>query len=95
VEDHEVFCIYPDRDMWNMATNNHKGTADNDHEARMALWAAICLASEQLAGRCSVFAFQSGNSEMPISSEMPIPDVMTWKLVDQVSLLVRLSEFDQ
>jgi hypothetical protein len=62
-------------------------TPDEDVDARAAIWRAICLASEQLAHRCSVLVVPE-RSKAPVKvAEHGIPNVPTWQLVEGLSLL--------
>jgi hypothetical protein len=76
------------------AKNNSFKPADSDHEARSALWSAICDAAAKLAGCCKVFMSRSKDPATLVRSGMPVPDVKTWQLVEALSLLAILIKAD-
>ena len=59
--------------------------ADDDAEARLALWRAICLAASDVRHRFSVGAIH-GIDEDPLRQNK-VPDLATWRLVEALSLL--------
>ena len=61
-------------------------SANNDLEARLALWKAILVATDDVRHRFSITDILdlNGTSVGPTS---PIPDVATWQLVEALSLL--------
>jgi hypothetical protein len=66
-----------------------------DSEARRALWMAICDAGRKLAGRCSIYISHSAESRTKIHSDMQVPEVKAWKLVEALSLLAILIRADE
>ena len=69
--------------------------ANNDEEAREALWMAICDAASKLAGCCRIYMSRSSALGTHISAAMPVPEVHTWRLVEGLSLLAILVRADE
>jgi hypothetical protein len=61
-------------------------SADEDSEARTALWRAICLASEDIGNRFAVRSIL-GVGGATVAASSPLPGVATWQLVEALSLL--------
>ena len=78
-----------------MTTDIDPKSADNDYDARRALWLAICDAAVKLAGCCRVYISRTTNFGAHINAKMPIPEVQTWKLVEALSLLAILIKADK
>ena len=60
--------------------------ADDDIEARLALWKAISVAANDVRHRFAVKEIH-GIAQDPIRSTSEVPDVATWRLVEALSLL--------
>jgi hypothetical protein len=69
-----------------MKTDLIPESADQDIEARNALWGAICVASDDVR---HMFRIKSvlGKSGIPVSFSSVFPVVDTWQLVEALSLL--------
>ncbi len=61
-------------------------TADKDIEARIALWKAIYIASQDVLHRFKIRSI-CGINGAPIRNDAEVPDVATWQLVEALSLL--------
>jgi hypothetical protein len=60
--------------------------ADNDTEARSALWTAVCVAAQDVRSRFRVGPIHGLNGG-PVRVGTPVPNVATWQLVEALSLL--------
>ncbi len=69
-----------------MNTDSLPESADNDVEARAALWRAICVASDDVRSRFDVGSIR-GVDGAEIRNRVGVPDVATWRLVEALSLL--------
>lgn len=70
----------------NVITDSLPDSADNDVEARAALWRAICVASIDVRSRFKVGSIR-GVDGAEIRTGVGVPDVATWRLVEALSLL--------
>ena len=62
-------------------------SAENDFEARLALWSAICHSADLLAGSCSVYISTEPEPEGRVRRASTLPDVKTWQLMEALCLL--------
>lgn len=62
------------------------GSADQDTEARAAMWRAIRVASDEVRHRFHVSSIL-GSGRAAVSASSAVPDVATWQLVEALSLL--------
>ena len=62
-------------------------SVENDSEARLKLWSAICHAADLLEGSCSVFISKEPEPEGRVKGTSALPNVRTWQLVEALSLL--------
>lgn len=65
-------------------------TPDTDHEARTAIWRAICSGALQLRHYCAIFATPDGKPEGRIGDPQRVPTVETWRLIEGLSLVATL-----
>ena len=72
-----------------------ENSVENDSEARLALWSAICHAADQLLGSCSVYISKEPEFEGRVRGTSPLPDVRTWQLMEALSLLSVLLKADK
>lgn len=69
-----------------MITKSTTETADQDTEARLALWKTICVAADEVRHRLGVRSIlELGARE--IQSTSALPAVATWQLIEALSLL--------
>ena len=61
------------------------GSADQDSEARTALWRGICTASEEVRRDFGIRSLRGFTGELRTGSVLP--QVPTWQLVEAISLL--------
>ncbi len=62
-------------------------SVENDSEARLKLWSAICHAADLLEGSCSVFISKEPEPEGRVKGTSALPNVRTWQLMEALSLL--------
>ena len=58
---------------------------DDDGEARLALWKAICVAADDIRHKFNIKSISANT--LIVSSKCELPDVATWQLVEAISLL--------
>jgi hypothetical protein len=63
---------------------------ENDFEARLAIWSAICHSADLLTGNCSVYISTEPKSEERVTKASTIPVVKTWQLMEALCLLAVL-----
>lgn len=61
-------------------------SAERDLEARSAIWRAICVASDDVRHRFRIKSI-CGVDGSPVRNGTGVPDVVTWQLVEALSLL--------
>lgn len=64
-----------------------ENSLENDTEARLALWRAICYAAKLLSGSCSVFISKEPLAEGRVRDTVSVPEVRTWQMMEALSLL--------
>lgn len=69
-----------------MKTSPTSESADQDAEARDALWRAICVASDDVRSRFRI-RLVVGLGGLGVSSGSAVPEVPTWQLIEGLSLL--------
>lgn len=69
-------------------------TADGDTEARIAIWKAICVAADDVRHRFDVKTIHELEGRA-IRSASPVPPVMTWQLIEALSLLCVILRCDR
>lgn len=67
--------------------------SDEDGEARLALWKAICVAADDIRQKFNIKSICENKSIVSCNSEMP--DVATWQLVEAISLLCVILRADK
>jgi hypothetical protein len=68
---------------------------ENDPRAREALWKAIIIAIERLAGHCSIYKSGSQSNKERISANTNISAIENWKLMEALSFLSILLHADE
>lgn len=66
-----------------------------DPEARLALWRALRIASERLAGQCAIFASSTPKQDGRFQGDTPPQSIANWQLVEALSLLAILLRADE
>src|SRR5712691_1974882 len=69
-----------------MSTEQAADTAEQDVEARLAIWQAICVAADDVRHRFRVKVIHELDGR-EIRSKNSVPVVATWQLIEALSLL--------